>query len=123
VRILFVDDQPQVLELLADLCETLQQDYLTARATDQALRLCDESVGVVVTALSLPDLNGVHFRRALRGRFPELPVFCFSEDPAGYTWDELTAHFDRVFFKPQDYSRMIAEALKRLAQRQYPFLA
>ena len=76
LRILIVDDEPTVLETLAD---TLTEDghtVLSAASGRDALALLDggERVDLVITDLGMPGMTGWELARALRTRWPDLPV-------------------------------------------------
>jgi CheY-like chemotaxis protein len=76
LKILVVDDEPSVLEALA---ETLTEDghaVLSAAGGREALGLLDGGarVDVVITDLGMPGMTGWELARALRTRQPGLPV-------------------------------------------------
>ena len=119
MAILLVDSETHVLDLLGHLCQELDVPHDKAYNRKQALEICsNKSVSLVITDVNLPADDGLILARELRERFPELPIYCFTSGSA-HEWDELNAAFDEVFFKPSDYSRMIGEVLKRLAQMKY----
>lgn len=123
MAILFVDDHQYVLDLLTHVCEEIEQPCFTASSGEEALSHCeDPKIGLIVTDLSMPGISGLHLAQAIREKRPDVKLFCFSGDPQNHGWDEIRACFDGIYFKPSDYSRMIAEALKELARRKYPFL-
>jgi signal transduction histidine kinase len=76
LRILCVDDEATVLDALAD---TLAEDghaVLAAPGGREALTLLDngEHVDLVITDLGMPGMTGWELARALRTRWPDLPV-------------------------------------------------
>jgi CheY-like chemotaxis protein len=76
LKILIVDDDTSVREALAD---TLTEDGHAVRAAAggrEALALLDggERVDLVITDLGMPGMTGWELARALRTRWPDLPV-------------------------------------------------
>jgi DNA-binding NtrC family response regulator len=121
-KILFVDDDTHTRDLFGVFCRDLCVDCLLAGSAEEAIRLCrEETVGVLVTDLRMPGMDGAALARFVRRHHPETEVLAFSG--AGAPDDRDAGLFDEIFFKPEDYSRIIAEALKRLAIKKYPFLA
>jgi CheY-like chemotaxis protein len=103
LRILAVDDEPTVLEALAD---TLGEDghrVLTAGGGREALTLLDggERVDVVITDLGMPGMTGWELARALRTRQPDLPVGLISgwTSSADFSAEEAS-HVAFVIAKP-----------------------
>ncbi len=70
----------------------------------------------------MPDMDGIGLSGHLRQNFPTTDVYAFTGGSRRMTMPELKQHFDSIFFKPSDYSRMIAEIMKSLAIKKYPFL-
>jgi two-component system response regulator AtoC len=72
-RVLLVDDEPRVLYMLKEVLLERGHDPVTASSGRQALDLL-EDVDVVVTDLSMPDMDGLEVLRAVRERDATLPV-------------------------------------------------
>jgi signal transduction histidine kinase len=103
LKILVVDDEPTVLEALAD---TLAEDghrVLSAGSGREALALLDggERVDVVITDLGMPGMTGWELARALRTRQPDLPVGLISgwTSSADFSAEEAS-HVAFVVAKP-----------------------
>jgi signal transduction histidine kinase len=103
LRILIVDDEPTVLEALAD---TLAEDghaVLRAGSGREALALLDggERVDLVITDLGMPGMTGWELARALRTRWPDLPVGLISgwTSSADFSAEEAS-HVAFVIAKP-----------------------
>ncbi len=70
-RILVVDDDPQLLKLLACVVRDLGHCVLQAKDGVEALRLAErEPVDVLVTDLEMPMMDGVELIRAQGGPTP-----------------------------------------------------
>ena len=103
LKILAVDDEPTVLEALA---ETLAEDghtVVTAGSGREALALLDggERVDLVITDLGMPGMTGWELARALRTRQPDLPVGLISgwTSSADFSAEEAS-HVAFVIAKP-----------------------
>ena len=103
LKILVVDDEPTVLEALAD---TLVEDghtVLRAGSGRETLALLDggERVDVVITDLGMPGMTGWELARALRTRWPDLPVGLISgwTSSADFSAEEAS-HVAFVVAKP-----------------------
>jgi CheY-like chemotaxis protein len=103
LKILVVDDEPTVLEALAD---TLVEDghtVLRAGSGRDTLALLDggERVDVVITDLGMPGMTGWELARALRTRWPDLPVGLISgwTSSADFSAEEAS-HVAFVVAKP-----------------------
>lgn len=75
-RILIVDDQREVREMLADALTAHGYDVEQASSGRQALdRLAaGESTDLILTDLGMPDMTGWEIAEAIRRRWPDLPV-------------------------------------------------
>ena len=123
MRILFVDDQEAVCDLINIFCTSLGIDFALARDAKAALDLiAKERFTLLVTDLEMPEMDGVALARKVREEHKDIGIFAFTGGSAAYTLRDLESAFDKVFFKPSDYSRMIANAMMYLAQQKYPFL-
>ncbi|CEA06041.1 two component, sigma-54 specific, transcriptional regulator, Fis family [Pseudomonas saudimassiliensis] len=74
-RILLVEDDRALREALADTLMLGGYDYLEAADGEQALALLQRhSVAMVVSDVNMPGMDGHALLRALRERYPQLPV-------------------------------------------------
>jgi CheY-like chemotaxis protein len=124
MRVLFVDDDKSVCDLLTVFCSSLGMEFRTVNRAQEALELCEEEdFTLVVTDLQMPEMDGMALAIELRQRYPGMAIYAFTGDSRVYPMKMLRESFDKVFLKPSDYSRLIADAMKYLAIRKYPFLA
>lgn len=75
VRVLIIEDEPRLRELLAD--EITEMGFIPspARSAEDALRLLNaESFGIAVLDLQLPLMNGMDLFELIRTRWPNLQV-------------------------------------------------
>ena len=113
-KILVVDDN-------CDLAETLVAQLLhhghaavAAGSVRQALDLLDDdpAIGVVVSDVRMPEVDGMDFLRVLRHRFPKLPVVLMTGMPVE-EGDPVPSHV-LVLRKPFSIDAVI-NALSKLA--------
>lgn len=71
-QIVFVDDDPEVLEEYAELLEIFGHSAATYTSPTEALGrvIEDEHIKIVVTDFRMPDLDGVGLVQALRAKLP-----------------------------------------------------
>ena len=71
-KLLFVDDEPHVLEGIKVAFRHAPYQIMTAQSADEALRLLDQTaIDVVVSDQQMPGMPGLDFLRAVRRGFPE----------------------------------------------------
>lgn len=82
-RVLLVDDEPHVTEILARILTQAKVEPLIASSGDEALRmLVHHRVDLVITDILMPGMSGLELLEKVKGLFPTLPVIV------------LTAHGD-----------------------------
>jgi CheY-like chemotaxis protein len=118
LRILAVDDEDAVLQVLRDLLELLGQDVETAPGGRAGLdRFAAGGFDAVFTDLGMPGLNGWDLVRSIKARSPETPVVIVTG--WGVQIDSrvlLTRGADCVVPKPFSLDD-VRQALQHLAQR------
>lgn len=75
MRVLLVDDEPELAETAADFMEE-QYDELsivTAESARAGVRKLDESIDAVVSDFDMPGRDGLQFLRAIRDDYPRVP--------------------------------------------------
>jgi putative nucleotidyltransferase with HDIG domain len=75
VRVLCVDDEPDILKLMVRLLERLDLSVTTASGPDAALEVFDhDRFDLVITDIRMPGMDGHAFLAAIRERDPQVPV-------------------------------------------------
>lgn len=78
-RILFVDDEEQVLEMLSLYFRTKGYEVTTARTGHEAMRLADAGLfDLAVLDINLAGENGLQLLGYFKANFPGLPVVMFT---------------------------------------------
>lgn len=117
-RVLVVDDEPDVRELLCEEIDLLGYSTISAASGRQALeKLASEAVDVVVSDVRMPDGDGLFLLKELRAKF-RIPVILIS----GFTDLTPASGFDlgavAVLAKPYDHKKLalaLEEAMHRKA--------
>lgn len=74
-RILVVDDERSMREMLAILLEREGYEAVEAKNADEALRLFESSVfDLVISDIQMPGMNGIELLKQLKQTSPEVPV-------------------------------------------------
>jgi DNA-binding NtrC family response regulator len=74
-RILVVDDQESMREMLADLIDLMGHEPRTVGGAKEALAALDKTdVDLVITDLNMPVIDGMELMKQIKMRSPELPV-------------------------------------------------
>jgi two-component system OmpR family response regulator len=118
VRILVVDDEPTLTDLLAMALRYEGCDVRAAATGNAAVRTArDFRPDAVVLDVMLPDVDGFEVLRRLRGHFPSVPVlFLTAKDAVEDRIAGLTAGGDDYVTKPFSLEEVIAR-LRALLRR------
>lgn len=120
-RVLIVDDDPEILQLLRLHLEQRGHQCLSANRGNLALRLIrEEQPHLVITDVMMPGLTGGALYESIRREFgPDLPVIISTGTSLRFRTDEdPMAGF---YPKQNDYDelmRMVEELLRRREQQQ-----
>ncbi|HKS27058.1 MAG TPA: response regulator, partial [Pyrinomonadaceae bacterium] len=120
-KILVVDDEDYVRELLSDILESEGYSVTLAAGGSEALSLYDSmKFDAVFTDIGMPGMNGWELARAVRERNQEIPIAVITGwgEAVGST-EQKEAQVDWVVTKPFTTSRIIElaqEVSERLAQ-------
>jgi CheY-like chemotaxis protein len=107
LRILCIDDEPLLRELMHDVLELKQHRVTVAKDGNEGLALFRSSLKtkqpfeVVITDLGMPDLDGRHVARAVKAESPKTPVIMLTGWGTMMKKDGFdTAEVDAVLGKP-----------------------
>ncbi|HXI24057.1 MAG TPA: response regulator, partial [Pyrinomonadaceae bacterium] len=118
-RILVVDDEEYVRDLLRDILEKEGCEAILAEGGRQALSLFDNGdFDAVFTDVGMPDMNGWELSRALRQRDSKIPVAVITGwGEAVGSQERQAAQVDWVVAKPFE-TPQIAEMAREVLRRQ-----
>lgn len=85
VRLMVVDDEPAIREVMADVLASEGYDVLTAEdGLDALTRLVDPLPDVIISDLRMPRMSGLELLAAVREQFPHVPVIVISGEFGGH---------------------------------------
>jgi two-component system KDP operon response regulator KdpE len=108
MRILIVDDEPQILRALRINLAARQYEVLTAADGTEALRAASGRLDLVILDLGLPDIDGVEVIRKLR-TWTQVPIIVLSGRIGSHDKVEaLDAGADDYVTKPFNIDELLA---------------
>lgn len=120
-RILIVDDEPTIREVGKMLLESQGYEVITAGDGFEALLALKRSLpDVIISDLSMPNMNGFEFLSVVRRRLPTIPVIVISGEfsDAGCPESVLTyAYFAKGQYTPDQLFTKIVELIQELPSR------
>lgn len=120
-RVLFVDDEPDLAEMVGTMLERLGYTVTAVTDSQAALDLFSaspENFDLVVTDLTMPKMTGVTLTRALKTHRPEVPVIiCTGYSDSVSAGVIADAGIDFLLMKPLEISELSATIRKALAGR------
>ncbi|RMB61989.1 response regulator transcription factor [Tessaracoccus antarcticus] len=118
IRVLTVDDEPSLIELLSLAMRYEGWEVHTARSGTEAVRVARQSQpDAIVLDMMLPDFDGLEVMRRVRAFQPEVPViFLTAKDGVSDRISGLTAGGDDYVTKPFSLEEVIAR-LRGLLRR------
>jgi diguanylate cyclase (GGDEF)-like protein len=119
VKILIVDDDPAVLELLAKYISRFQLDYSTAGNGEDAIRkLKEDSFTIVLTDIMMPKMNGMELLEHVKHNYPDINVIIVTGYSKDFTFtDVIKAGASDFIAKPFNADELEAK-LKRVIREQ-----
>jgi CheY-like chemotaxis protein len=116
VRILVVDDEEMVRQTLVDILDSLGYEVVGAEGGSAGLKhLNERAADIVMTDLSMPEMDGWTFARHIKAGHPDTPVVLVTGYGASIDLNgERAGLIDEVICKPYDFNE-IAQIVERLA--------
>ena len=118
VRVLVVDDEDYVRELLRDILNSLGHEVVEAEDGLKALELFDsETFDTVFTDIGMPGMNGWELAKLIRERNAQIPVAILTGwGEAVSSGEQKSAQVNWIVAKPFPIER-IAEIVKEISDR------
>lgn len=103
-KILVVDDEPDIREILREFFQEFGYEVATAGNGDEALEILGrESIPVMFLDLNLPGMNGLELCRRIRPRHPKARIYALTGYHRQFTpASAREAGFTSFFTKPVD---------------------
>lgn len=108
-KILVVDDEPAIRDILSSFFEEFGYEVQTARDGREALSILErEPIQVMLLDLNMPGMNGLDLCRAIRPSQPRARIFALTGFHRHFTPDSARqAGFDGYLTKPADLHQIL----------------
>jgi YesN/AraC family two-component response regulator len=109
-KMLFVEDEEDLISIITDTLTKLKIDFLTARNGQEALEVINENsdIDVVITDINMPYMNGLELIEKLNEIRPSLPVIIMSaHTETEYIKSAKELGVDNYLLKPFDFMKFI----------------
>ncbi|MGB9562093.1 MAG: response regulator [bacterium] len=115
-KILVVDDQESILELLKAILERENFEvFLAANGFDALDIIAHNEIDLVITDVSMPELDGFTLLQIIKNRYPNLPVIVMTGYYDIYTKEEAIKYGASRFlpkpFRPEEVLKIISNEL------------
>ncbi len=80
LKLLFVEDEEDLIEIIADTLSKLNANYLTACNGQEALKIIDENddIDVIITDINMPIMNGLDMIKEIQKKDIKTPIIVMS---------------------------------------------
>ncbi len=101
-RVLLVDDEPALVDIVAELLNDMGLEVVSADSGGQALEilLSEDSLDLLITDHAMPGMLGTELARAAREHWPGLPIILVTGYRQAADYADAEGSVDRVLFKP-----------------------
>ncbi len=91
-KILVVDDEEFILDILVRVLEREGYQVISTQSPLKALSLLESfNVGVVISDISMPEIDGIELLKRIKARYPNMPVMLISGHTAKYSKSAMIA--------------------------------
>jgi two-component system cell cycle response regulator len=118
-RLLIVDDDPIILNLLSDFFSRLNYQYRTAEDGLEAISLLEqESSTIVITDLLMPRMNGMELISEIKKRWPDIDIIVITGYGREFSYtDVIKAGASDFIRKPFDLNELEAKLDRIIRER------
>lgn len=90
LKILLVDDDPSILEILADLMAIFGHDYETAKDGLEAIdKLKHDFFHIVLTDMMMPGMDGMDLLKYIHGNYPNIKIMVVTGYDRTFTYTDV----------------------------------
>ena len=117
LKILAIDDQPVILDLLSAMCQSAGYEIDTAESGNEGIeKIALRPYDIVLTDLSMPGISGLDTARRIKEIMPDIPIILLTGWEATIEKFELnSAGISDVLYKPfriEQLTEMIISSVK-----------
>jgi DNA-binding NtrC family response regulator len=120
-RVVVIDDDVMVLRIVARMLERFRFEVLPFESARRALAEVDQlggRVDLILSDVRMPDMDGLELLRAVRERWPELPVVMMTGDTAVHpAIDAIRMGAYDYLLKPFDHHEEVVFTVTRAVER------
>lgn len=109
-KLLFVEDEENLIIIIADILKKLQSNFLTARNGKEALEVLEEhpDIDAVITDINMPIMNGIELIEEINKRALNVDIIVMSaHTESGYMEKAKELGIKNYLFKPFDFIKFI----------------
>ena len=118
--VLVIDDEPLVRTVVARLLEEWGFKAVEARNGKEGLQLArgvDGALSLVISDLTMPEMDGLEFAGAFRKLYPAVPILFITGKSASALADRISSGRDHLLFKPFDPDTFLDTVARILESR------
>ena len=114
LKILIVDDSPEVVDILAQLCDYRVHEVFCAKdgADGLILSRAEPDIDMVFTDYKMPKMDGAEITKRIKDGYQDLPVVLVTGSVVVTDSELESAGFDEVVHKPFEL-KIIADSIAR----------
>jgi len=108
---LFVEDEKDLLDIIAETLQKLEVNFLTAKNGEEGLAILKEhadEVDLVVTDISMPVMNGLEMIKEIKPLYPNLEIIIMTAHTESKYMEEAKEYgVNDYLLKPFDFIKFI----------------
>jgi len=110
LKLLFVEDEEDLLQIICDALKKLQSNYLTATNGLEALEILEENpdIDAIITDINMPYMNGLDMIKKLKESGSTVPIIVMSaHTETEYSDKAKELGVEKYLLKPFDFIKFI----------------
>lgn len=110
LKLLFVEDEEDLVEIISDTLKKLDANFLTAKNGEIGLNLIEENkdIDIIITDINMPVMNGLVMIQEIRKRGYNIPIIIMSaHTELDYINRAKELGIDEYLLKPFDFIKFI----------------
>ena len=91
-RILVVDDEESIRDMVAKVVNHMGHDAVTAKDGKEALEILRKGPSsILITDIKMSEMDGFELMKSVRAEFPDIPIICMTAHGATYSYADVVA--------------------------------